>query len=197
MNRVISISFFLVFSLTSLSRAQSVYMKTDENAFSLSLGQSSSDFVANKIYSASAIFTRKGRFDYGLLYATYDNIPIRGFGARADVFTPTIHYLLIKQEDGPNIGAGVGYNFVANSVDVNDFVLSANISQRIGKIDKTNVLPFFAISTSNGETAKSIGISLVFPKKNYFIISPSFVSSNGDSNFSFELGYIFSRQAEK
>ncbi|OEK05885.1 hypothetical protein BFP71_07150 [Roseivirga misakiensis] len=168
-------------------------MRPDQNGFSIGLGQASSDLVANKIYSASAMFTTGGRFDYGLLYSTFDNPPVFGFGARVDTFTPNINYLLVKTETGTNLGAGVGYNFALNTVDVNDFVLSASLSQRIGDISRFNVLPFFAVSTTNGNTGSSLGISFVLPGKNYFVVSPSLVSANDNTNFAIELGYIFAK----
>ncbi|MFY0594118.1 hypothetical protein [Roseivirga sp.] len=193
MVRIIALSIVLICLTLNISLAQSVYMRPDQNGFSVGIGQASSDFVANKIYSASAIFTSGGRFDYGLIYSTFDNPPIFGFGSRIDTFTPTINYLLVKTENGTNIGATVGYNFALNTVDVNDFVLGASLSKRIGDINKFNVLPFFAVSATNGNTASSLGISLVLPGKNYLIVSPSFVTSEATTNFSIELGYIFAK----
>tara|TARA_R100000005_G_C5003399_1_gene211698 strand:- start:8824 stop:9420 length:597 start_codon:yes stop_codon:yes gene_type:complete len=190
--RIFSITVVLLF-LQNLAFSQSDYMKRNESGFTVGASILGSDYTVSKIYSSSFFYTLKGRLDLGLVNTLY-KYKVNQFTGHSNVrstYTPTVNYLLIKTHGGTNIGAGIGYNLVMNSVDVNDFVFSPSISQRIGKIDKVNALVNYSFATSNGNSVSGLGISLVIPRLRYFVISPAIVFDKNDTNLGLDLRYTF------
>tara|TARA_R110001592_G_scaffold57344_3_gene174360 strand:+ start:2194 stop:2817 length:624 start_codon:yes stop_codon:yes gene_type:complete len=189
-----------VITLCSTVNAQSVYFKEGQRGLTATLSRSNPDFAFDKVYTTSVGYTLKGRLDIGIIYSTFKeskqnyggNGGVNGYWSyrnELDIITPTINYLIVKSPGGTNIGAGIGYNLVLNYAKVNDFIFNANLSQRIGKIDKVNILPHYSLSLSGSSTASSLGLSLVFPGKRYFVFTPSLVAGEGDSYFNLDLAY--------
>ncbi|WP_339700329.1 hypothetical protein [uncultured Roseivirga sp.] len=189
-----------VITLCSTLNAQSVYFKEGQRGLTATLSRSNPDFAFDKLFTTSLGYTLRGRIDIGIIYSNFtENRQTAGGSggvngywlnrAEFNIITPTINYLIVKSKGGTNIGAGLGYNLVLGSVGVNDFVFNMNLSQRIGKIDKINLLPHYSLSFSGSNTASSLGASLVLPGKRYFVVTPSMVSGEGDSYFNLDLAY--------
>uniref|UniRef100_UPI004047C880 hypothetical protein n=1 Tax=Roseivirga sp. TaxID=1964215 RepID=UPI004047C880 len=183
----------ILFLFQKKALSQSDYMKLSESGFTAGASTLGSDYTVSNIYSISFLYTLKGRLDLGLVNTLY-KYQVDQFSGHTSVrstYTPSINYLLLKAEGGTNIGVGIGYNFVMNSVGVNDFVFSPSISQRIGKIDKVNALLNYSFATSNGNSVSSLGVSLVIPRISYFVISPGIIFNKNNTNLGLELRYTF------